>query len=47
MSRKSDRPLSGRIDLRVPMEIEEKVKEIPGWQDLLRDIIETWVNNYN
>jgi hypothetical protein len=47
MPRKSDRPLLGRIDIRVPMEVEEKVKEIPGWQNLLREVIEGWANNYN
>lgn len=47
MPQKTERPLSGRIDLRVPIEVEEKIKGIPGWQDLLREVIEDWANNYN
>jgi len=39
----TDRLLAGRIDLRVPEEVASKVKAIPGWQDMLRELIEIWV----
>lgn len=40
---KTDRPLTGRIDLRLPEEVASKVKAVPSWQDKLRELIEDWV----
>jgi uncharacterized protein (DUF4415 family) len=39
----TDRPLTGRIDLRLPEDVANKVKAISGWQDRLRELIEDWV----
>lgn len=37
------RPLAGRIDLRLPEDVASKVKAIPGWRDVLREMIENLV----
>jgi hypothetical protein len=47
MQRKTDRLLSGRIDLRLPEEVEKKVRAIPDWRDKLRAMIEEWVKHYD
>lgn len=34
------------LQLKLRKGVRERIKAIPGWQNLIRDLLETWVEEY-
>lgn len=42
-----EKPLDSiSLQLKLRTGVRERIKAIPGWQNLIRDLLETWVEEY-